>query len=74
MDELILKQEKRNNKKKTKVVRVVCSTKRLRHNVLLACSQSTLTGLIPFPFGLPSTRFVELLSFSFFRFFCFLLK
>jgi hypothetical protein len=33
-----------------------------------SCLTSHPSGLIPFPFGLPASRPVKLLSFSFFRF------
>ena len=42
----------------------------------MPCSYLTShpSGLIPIPFGLTASCLVKLLSFSFFRFFCFLLK
>jgi hypothetical protein len=65
---------KRNNKKKSKVGRAGSACP--KDYGIMFCSSLTNhpSGLIPFPFGLSASRPVKLLSFSFFRFFCFLLE
>ena len=64
----------RNNKKKTKVGRAESACP--KDFGIMFCSFLTNhpSGLIPIPFGLSASRPVKLLSFSFFRFFCFFWK